>query len=49
MVSVLPATPEAFIDHWTRAEANERCQGQACLELSISTIFCHIASLGTPA
>ncbi len=31
MVSTLPATPEAFIDHWTRAEANERANSQAFL------------------
>lgn len=31
MVSPLPATPEAFIDHWTRAEANERANCQAFL------------------
>lgn len=31
MVSTLPATPEAFIDHWTRAEANERANSQALL------------------
>ena len=31
MVPTLPATPEAFIDHWTRAEANERANSQAFL------------------
>lgn len=31
MVSTLPATPEAFIDHWTRAEANERANSQVFL------------------
>ena len=31
MVSTLPATPEAFIDYWTRAEANERANSQASL------------------
>jgi hypothetical protein len=30
-MSTLPATPEAFIDHWTRAEANERANSQAFL------------------
>jgi hypothetical protein len=31
MVSTLPATPEDFINHWTRAEANERTNSQSFL------------------
>ncbi len=30
-MSTLPATPEAFIDHWQKAEANERANSQAFL------------------